>query len=318
MHLDPRVKQILESYAEGIPFAVLSKAVASLSDHYRAHKPTATAKLDTSHWMAAYLLTRFPATYAVAAKALNELTRCLPEGTITSSLDLGAGAGAASLAASELLPSLSEMTMLESQPRFLDVARELLPNAECRASDITAMKEYPKKDLILSAYVLSELSATNNEKLIEKAWKAAEVTLVLIEPGSTDGFSRILKARQQLLELGANMVAPCPNYAACPMPAGDWCHFAARLERSALHRKLKQGQLSYEDEKFSYLIVSRTPALLSPARIVRRPVHHPGRIELVHCSNEALHTQQVFKRDKEKFRAARHAEWGDQWHFAQH
>ena len=91
----------------------------------------------------------------------------------------------------------------------------------------------------------------------------------------------------------------------------DWCHFAARVERSSLHRRLKEGELSYEDEKYSYLALSRNPVVLPPARIVRRPRHHPGWIELPTCAPEGLVTLRVTKRDRDGFRAARHAAWGD-------
>ena len=58
----------------------------------------------------------------------------------------------------------------------------------------------------------------------------------------------------------------------------DWCHFAARVNRSALHRRLKEGQLGYEDEKYSYVAAAATGHLARPAsgRIVRHPVFRKG------------------------------------------
>jgi ribosomal protein RSM22 (predicted rRNA methylase) len=46
------------------------------------------------------------------------------------------------------------------------------------------------------------------------------------------------------------------------------------------------------------------------ARIVGRPRHHPGLIELDTCTPEGLTTVRAGKRDRDRFRAARHAEWG--------
>ena len=60
--------------------------------------------------------------------------------------------------------------------------------------------------------------------------------------------------------------------------AGDWCHFAVRLACSVEHRRLKGGQLAYEDEKFSSVAMTRVPERWPASRIVRRPVRgRPGR-----------------------------------------
>src|SRR5664280_688181 len=99
---------------------------------------------------------------------------------------------------------------------------------------------------------------------------------VAIEPGTPKGFTLIRKIRAELLEAGARMVAPCPMEVPCPMADPDWCHFAARVERSSMHRRLKNAELGYEDEKFSYVAVAREPVEPAGARVIRRPRHHPG------------------------------------------
>jgi ribosomal protein RSM22 (predicted rRNA methylase) len=95
------------------------------------------------------------------------------------------------------------------------------------------------------------------------------------------------------------------------MAAPDWCHFAARVNRTSLHRRLKDAELSYEDEKFSYVALGREPMTTVPARLIRRPRHQPGLITLEACTPNGLETARVSKRERERFRAARHAAWGD-------
>lgn len=97
------------------------------------------------------------------------------------------------------------------------------------------------------------------------------------------------------------------------MPAGDWCHFAARCERMALHRRLKAGALGYEDEKFSYLVAAKGPAQPATARILRRPSAHPGFVKLELCTREGLQKMTITRSDKEHWKQARKAEWGDSW-----
>jgi ribosomal protein RSM22 (predicted rRNA methylase) len=99
--------------------------------------------------------------------------------------------------------------------------------------------------------------------------------------------------------------------------AGDWCHFAQRIERTSRHRLLKGGALGYEDEKFSYLVASRKrPETLLP-RILRHPGKHSGHIQLELCMPEGRVEQRTVTRsDKQAYRLARKAAWGDAWNAA--
>jgi ribosomal protein RSM22 (predicted rRNA methylase) len=94
---------------------------------------------------------------------------------------------------------------------------------------------------------------------------------------------------------------------------GDWCHFAARVSRSSLHRQVKGGSLPYEDEKYSYVAATRVPVPTEPpARIVRKPQLRKGQVLLDLCtSDEGLVRDTVTKRHGERYRAARDANWGD-------
>ncbi|MBL8231220.1 MAG: hypothetical protein JNL98_22190, partial [Bryobacterales bacterium] len=105
--------------------------------------------------------------------------------------------------------------------------------------------------------------------------------------------------------------APCPAEGPCPMAEGDWCHFRQRIERTALHRRLKGGTLAYEDEKFCYLVFTRDPVLRASGRIVRHPQHQPNLITLQVCTGDRIEQRKVTHRDKAAWRAARKAEWGD-------
>lgn len=169
-------------------------------------------------------------------------------------------------------------------------------------------------DLVIFSYALGEFSKPEQQRLIDAAWGSTAQLLILIEPGTPRGFSHILAARDALSALGAHIVAPCPRADAHPCPmaeAGDWCHFAQRVERSSLHRKLKGGELGYEDEKFSYVVLSRQPLANAAARIVRHPVIGKGHVELQLCTPGGLQRVTVGKSHKERYRAARKAEWGD-------
>ncbi len=137
----------------------------------------------------------------------------------------------------------------------------------------------PSSELAILSYVLNELS--NPEALIEKCWNQTSL-LVIVEPGTPKNFQMIRKIRQKLIDLGAHIAAPCPHALNCP---NNWCHFSARLERSRLHRLLKEGTLGHEDEKFSYLIAAKTPFPKFRSRILRHPLKQSGHARLSLCSD---------------------------------
>ena len=301
MQLPPVIRQRIEEYGDALGFSALERAASAISDAYREGRP---ARLSADERTAAYLVTRMPATYAAAHAVLREVsTRA---GGIASILDIGAGTGAASLAAREHFPNAA-ITLLERDGAFAGAAREFLPEAAVIANDIARVAQLPAHDLVIAAYSLGEFGADAAAKL----WQAARIALVVIEPGTPRGFALIRGIRGDLLAAGARMIAPCPMETACPVTDPDWCHFAARVERSSLHRRVKGGELGYEDEKFSYVALARQPVELPEARIVRHPQHHPGLIEIAKCTPGGLSRERIFKRDRERFRAARKAAWGD-------
>jgi ribosomal protein RSM22 (predicted rRNA methylase) len=304
---DP-VKRAIEERADAIGFPALKRAAAAMSDAYREGNPAAFARLPASERAAAYLVTRMPATYAAAFRALAEVRTRLGARPITSILDLGAGTGAASLAARQLFPEAS-VTMVERDASLSETARLWLPDATVRTEDLERMDSFPPHDLVLMAYAAGELKREASRKV----WEAARVGFVAIEPGTPRGYGLLMQLRERLLAAGAYMLAPCPAATACPLQPPDWCHFAARVERSSLHRRIKDAELGYEDEKFSYIALARDPVDLPGARVIRRPRHEPGKISLTVCKPGITQTVDVRKRERDPYRAARRAEWGDEW-----
>jgi hypothetical protein len=105
-----------------------------------------------------------------------------------------------------------------------------------------------------------------------------------VEPGTPKGYQNILKARELLIHHQAHIVAPCPGPVPCPFAGTTrWCHFGVRLPRPKWLRLLKEAELGYEDETFSFLMVSRQP--LGPSFPYFGPSPEAGRphaIDTVH------------------------------------
>jgi ribosomal protein RSM22 (predicted rRNA methylase) len=114
-----------------------------------------------------------------------------------------------------------------------------------------------------------------------------------------------------VIDAGGFTVAPCPHDLPCPLPEDDWCHFGARLPRSKLHRRAKGVELGYEDEKFSYAVLSRAPVRKASARIIRQPQVRSGHVNLVTSEADGIHTQTVSRKQGTLYKDARGAAWGD-------
>lgn len=298
--MPPSVRRSIEQRADSIGFAAVKRAANAID---AASRDTNAIRLSGAEHAAAYLLTRMPATYAASCKVLDEL-RGLP---VASVLDIGAGGGSAALAAYGQFPLAREITLGERDPLLAEAAREWLPSAHVLTGDLRRMTSFPRHDLVIAAWSLGELPAA----VVARLWEAARVALVVIEPGTLRGAASIRKIREELLASGAHMAAPCPAAMPCPMMEPDWCYFAARVELSSMQRRIQGGDLSYQDERFSYVALVRDPVALPRARILRRPRHHPGLIELEVCTTQGRRTERFTKkRDRDAFRAARHAEWG--------
>jgi ribosomal protein RSM22 (predicted rRNA methylase) len=311
----------LEFEISQVEAARLAQASAQLSRQYQAGD-VSSAAIKTDAQRAAYLAVRLPATYAAAWHVFSEVHRLAPQVEVASILDLGAGPGTAAYAAAEVFTNLNHATLLESDGAWLAMGQRIaqrcstpvLQNARWIRGDISREFTSAPHDLVVIAYALGELHQNEAESLLKRAWNLTSKFLVVVEPGTMRGFGVINAARSFLIASGDRLLAPCPHQGPCPMAAsGDWCHFAQRLERTALHRRLKGGALGHEDEKFSYIVASKVEAPAAAARIVRHPQKHGGHVQLALCAPDGLKSTTVSRSQKQAYKLARNARWGQAW-----
>jgi ribosomal protein RSM22 (predicted rRNA methylase) len=318
MQLPPPLRAAIDRELEGVSLRDLAGAADILSQRYRAELHDGRLHLHDDLAARAYLATRLPATFAAISAALQAVQEARPDFAPRTVLDAGAGPGTATWAAAERWGSLRDALAIEASPAIRAVGERLsrdlpLDRAAWLAQRIEdGLGDLAARDLVLLSYVLVELPPSAHEWLIKQLWRLTADTLVIVEPGTPEGWIRILAVREMLIGAGACLLAPCPHHHACPLSAPDWCHFSARLPRSRLHREAKGGTVPWEDEKFIYLAASRHASGEPRSRIIAPPGHAKADAALKLCRPDGeAKIVTVAKRDREAFRAVRRLAWGD-------
>jgi ribosomal protein RSM22 (predicted rRNA methylase) len=294
------------------PIAIRNAAEA-LSQSYRGK--TAIARALSPVERAAYLAVRFPSTFAAASVVWNQVEQVLDLSGVETVLDVGAGPGTASLAAADTLGG-ARFLQAERDAGWRSIAERLAEAAGLRtAFQMTTLPQrFAQHDVVVAAYALNELAANELSHAVSELWNTARKALIVVEPGTPKGFAVAETVRSQALAGGGHAAAPCTHNDTCPMTAKDWCHQPVRVARSSSHRAAKLGALPFEDEKFSYIIVTREPPRrIAPARIVRKPIRNAGHVHLDLCTAGTLQRVTVARSDKGLYRDARDAAWGDHW-----
>jgi ribosomal protein RSM22 (predicted rRNA methylase) len=314
--LPVRLKAALDARLQGVSRHAAADSAASISRTYRDGGGSAAIRTETA--ALAYALARMPATYAAVTAALNALREVNPGFAPQNLLDVGAGPGTASWAAAEAFSSLQSFVLLDANSALRALALDLAGNsARLRELDYrrgearAALADAEPADLVIASYMIGEVGDAERSALIELMWGKTRDTLLIVEPGTPAGYGRIIAARQQLIAAGGHVAAPCPHDGRCPLSTPDWCHFTQRLPRSRAHKQVKEAELPFEDEKFSYVALTRAPVVSRPTRVLAQPV--VGKVEVTAklCTPDGVLIAKVPRRAKADYARARRWRWGD-------
>jgi ribosomal protein RSM22 (predicted rRNA methylase) len=308
------LKVALEAKLHGRARDEIAARAAQISKTYRN---SGNSRIITSEADAlAYALVRMPATYAAVTACLNALLEVRAEFVPISLLDVGAGPGTASWAAAETFSSLRNFMLLDINAALQTLALELgreharLAAMTCRR-DANALDEADPADLVIASYLIGDVGEAERRTLAERLWAKTRDTLLVVEPGTPAGYGRIIELRTQLIAAGANVAAPCPHDRQCPLSASDWCHFTQRLPRLRAHKQIKEAELPFEDEKFSYVVLTRTPVAKASSRVLAPPVLSKVEVSAKLCTADGVSFTKVPRRDKAAYAKARRWRWGD-------
>ena len=310
------LRAALEAKLQGVARDGIARRAALISRTYRDGGNSAAIASESD--ALAYALARMPATYAAVIAGLNALVEIRPDFSPKTLLDVGAGPGTASWAAAETYSSLQSFALLDNNAALRSIALDLARGSArlnsigyARADACAALAQAEPAELVVASYMIGEVDEGEQRALAEQLWARTSDTLLVIEPGTPAGYARIIALREQLIACGAHAAAPCPHDSECPLDAPDWCHFAQRLPRLRAHMQVKGAELPFEDEKFSYVALTRTPSLRRFARVLAQPVVSKVEVIAKLCTLDGLQIAKLPHRDKTAYARARRWRWGD-------
>ena len=314
--LPAELKAALEAKLQGFSRSDAATRAALISKTYRDGGGSGAIVSEAD--ALAYALARMPATYAAVTASLNALREVAPDFAPKGLLDVGAGPGTATWAAAEAFSSLQRFALLDSNGALRALALDLAAGS-ARLRDIryrqsearAALADAEPADLVVASYMIGEIGAAEQRALADRMWAKTRDTLLIVEPGTPAGYARIIAVRERLIGSGAHVAAPCPHDRKCPLSAPDWCHFTQRLPRLRAHKQVKGAELPFEDEKFSYVALTRAQVARHPARVLAQPV--VGKVEVTAklCTSDGLAITKIPRRAKAAYARARRWRWGD-------
>lgn len=314
MDIPQELKESIERKIKGIKQANLIEDSQKISEKYRKNDGKGKRLVTKQSEAIAYAISRMPSTYCAVYSALSQTLKNY-ENPIKTVLDIGAGTGAGTWAVNNLI-NIEHGICLEREDEMRKIGEKLMSqnieNVEWKRFDIVSDDIKEKADLVVVSYVINELNLEDRKKAILKMWESTNGLLLIIEPGTPEGFKHIIEAREVLLAENAYIVAPCTHSGKCPINQGnDWCSFYVRVARSGIHRQAKKGELGYEDEKFSYIAFSKQTVHANGMRILRHPQINSGYVKVKLCTENGIEEKTYSKKDKEIYKKVRKLDAGE-------
>ena len=297
---------------QNVKLSDLKEVAQTLSNRYMNEKRKGQSLINKKLEVLAYSIIRMPATFCAIDKAIEEtLKKYNP--TIETALDIGSGTGAGEWAILNNI-DISKITCIEREDEMSSLAQKLLEehkNINWKNQDIVKNKINEKADLVIVSYMINELQDEVKEDVIKNILESFNKIVIFIEPGTPDGFSNIRKIQKLAINNNLNILAPCTSQNECKLPKDDWCHSIVRVERNKIHKFVKDADLPYEDEKFSYIAISKEKIDNSGGRILRHPNISSGFIKVKLCNNGIIEEKTFTKKDKDNFKKIKKLKCGD-------
>lgn len=299
----------------------INKDAKKISKKYRANNNDGSRLVTKDSETIAYALSRMPATYEAVSSVLETVFEN-NQFEINSVADIGSGTGAATWAMYDKIGK-KNYVCYERENEMINTGKKIMKKSdlneftEWKNFDIIQNEISDKYDLVISSYMINELEKNQIQEAVDKMLSSTKNVLIIIEPGTPRGFSNIRFIRQYLISQNCHIIAPCPHESDCKISDDDWCGFSCRVQRSRIHKNLKGGVAPYEDEKYSYIAVSKHDIKRAENRILRHPIINKGFSEFRLCTIAGIKDVKLSKRDGIVYKNAKKKSAGDSIDFTE-
>lgn len=305
MILPEAVREKLNCLFVGMSKESLVSKREELTNKYKTNQAINKSVFETKQDSLVYAISRMPATFAVLSSLLTDLFGQGKLNDISSIIDIGSGTGAGFFACKEIFDN-AEISLFERDKNMIKVFDEFETGQVVKQFDLIKDEINEKADLVMSSYVFCELNEEGRRLALKKMLDSSNKYVLLVDTGTPRTYENFMKLKSLVYELGYTISAPCESQK-CGLK-NDYCQFYARVERSGLMKMAKNAELSYEDEKYFYLLIEKLAEMQENSgerRVIRRPNTKTNFVELKLCTNGGVISQNVTKKDKELFKKAR-------------
>lgn len=250
-------------------------------------------KESTTDWssrgsQAAYLSYFFPLNMIRSLKVLEEALHWDFFSEVDKVVDFGSGPGTLTQA---LLHhpkiQIQEIAAYDNTPELAPYFR----NLGAPQTQVSYFAQTPPppptsdKTALVASYAFNELSQSGTPE-----WIFDYSHILLIEPSTKVVFTDLLRLREELMERGFTILAPCPHQGSCPMSQNrkDWCHDRVYWEQPTWFANLEKAlPIKNPSLTFSYLIATRKPPLSHTSywRIVGDGLKEKGKTKWLICKD---------------------------------
>lgn len=320
--LPPDLKAGLARLSQGMSRKAMAERAAAQSRIYRAGG--GSHEIATADDVLAYAFARLPATYAATMAVFNAMRETLPTIRPRTMLDVGAGPGTAAFAAVQAFETLVDIRLIDGNAGLRNLALTLTAEAHgetlrqivhtgsyLHGDALTLLAGAQPADLVVASYVAGEIAIGELSLFTQLLWGVTAGALVVVAPGTPEGYKCVMRMRGELIAAGARVAAPCPHQRPCPLQPPDWCHFAQRLPRSRDHLRIKGAEAPFEDEKFSYVVLSRDKPQSIDARVLAPPKITKPAVTAKLCTDGGVETDIATRREPDTYRRRKSWRWGD-------
>ena len=304
MVLPEDIRQKISKLFEGQTKNGLRETRERLTNKYKTNQAVNKSIFETKQDSSVYAISRMPATFAVLYSLLSDLIAQEKIENVSSIIDIGSGTGAGFFACRELFDA--KISLFERDKNMIDVFNQFETGVEPQKFDFIRDSIGEKADLVMSSYVFSELSEEGRITGLKKMLDASNRFVLIVDTGTPRTYENFMKLKKLVHELSYQVTAPCMSQK-CGLK-NDYCQFYARVERSSLMKLAKNAELSYEDEKYFYLLIDKQKnngQVLDEQRVIYRPKITGNFVELKLCASDGVLIKNVTKKDKDLYKKAR-------------